>query len=81
MGREDDGMIEADGKAQKMGTKIGSPPLLPKEGRRQFFYVNALAAVAVGALPAPSRSERCMTSEHVPCNAGNVATPELYGPP
>ena len=31
-------MIEADGKAQKMGTKIGSTPL-PPEGRSKTFFL------------------------------------------
>ena len=47
-------MIEADGKAQKIGTKSGSPPL-PREGRSKMLYPSGIAAVAVGALPPPSR--------------------------
>ena len=78
-------MIEEDGKAQKADQDRFLPPppvlFLTKEGRRQFFSLHALAALAVGALPPPSRSERCMMSDHVPYNVGNVATPELYGPP
>ena len=33
-----------------------------KGGQRQFLYLEAQAAVAVGALPPPSKSERCMAS-------------------
>ena len=63
------------------GPKSVLPLFLPKEGRRQFFFVDAFAAVAAEALPPPSRSQSCMTSDHFPYNIGNVATPQLYGPP
>ena len=42
--------MEADGKAKKWGPRPVLPPLLPKGDRGQFFYLDALAAVAVGAL-------------------------------
>ena len=74
-------MMEADGEAQNGDQNRFSPSSSVKKVEGISFFFDALAAVAVGALPSPSRSERCMTSDHVPYDAGNVATPEVYGRP
>ena len=58
-------MMESDGKGQKWGQRPVLLPLLPKGGRGLFFHLYDPAAVAVGALPPPSRRESCMTSDYV----------------
>ena len=74
-------MMEADGKAQNGDQDRFTPSASPQGRPRKLLYLDPLAAVAVGALPPPSGRKRCMMSDHVPYNVGNVATPELYGPP
>ena len=48
-GREDDGIIEADGKARN-GAKIASPPLPPEGGSKTVLLLRCSGGCCVGSI-------------------------------
>ena len=74
-------MIEADGKAQKIGTKSCSP-LLPPVGRSKTVLLFRYSGGCCGGSIATTVEKRKVHDVRPrPVQRVNVAMPELYGPP
>ena len=81
IGWGDNGTIEADCKAQKIRTKIGSPPL-PPEGRLKTVLLFRCSGGCRGGSIATAVEKRNLHDAWPrPEQRVNVTTPELYGPP
>ena len=61
----------------RMGTKIGSPPFSTEGRSKTVLSFRCSGSCCSGSIATPSRGEKCMTTDHVPYNVGNVATPEV----